>query len=276
MERYRIGDLTLMLGNLIATRRDLMVADRLGKRVADWRGGGAEYFNNLALTLDGLAIVCSNFQCDQSLVHQIRDVEASVKDETPDGVRESDIAAKLGLIIAGVQNNLESRAFLFVPRHMVTYYDNHLLFGPGFLDAYPNDAVRDMVQAGTCYSARLATACVFHSMRVAEHGLRKLARHVGAKITDKGKPCRIEYGTWDKVIQAIKNKIATARQRPSGPARQRRLEFYSAAADHCEYMKDIWRNEVSHTRREYKQAEALAVLNRVKDFVLLLVDPMPR
>jgi hypothetical protein len=32
-------------------------------------------------------------------------------------------------------------------------------------------------------------------------------------------------------------------------------------------MKDIWRNEVSHTRRRYSKPEGLAVFNRVKEFI---------
>jgi hypothetical protein len=39
-----------------------------------------------------------------------------------------------------------------------------------------------------------------------------------------------------------------------------------------EYMKDIWRNELSHTRRRYNKAESLAVINRVRDFVQLIAS----
>lgn len=35
-------------------------------------------------------------------------------------------------------------------------------------------------------------------------------------------------------------------------------------------MKDIWRNTVSHTRKAYNQPEALAVMERVKDFMRFL------
>ncbi len=50
------------------------------------------------------------------------------------------------------------------------------------------------------------------------------------------------------------------------------LQFYSAMADQCEYIKDIWRNEIAHTRRTYSKEEALGVINRVKEFVKELVD----
>ena len=32
-------------------------------------------------------------------------------------------------------------------------------------------------------------------------------------------------------------------------------------------MKDIWRNEIMHTRRLYNDVEALSVIGRVRDFV---------
>jgi hypothetical protein len=111
------------------------------------------------------------------------------------------------------------------------------------------------------------TASVFHLMRAAEFGLRALARKLRVKITHKGKNCPIEYGDWEKVITEIKNKIASSRTLPAGSKRQAKLEFYSDAADHCVFMKDIWRNNVSHTRRTYSDPEALAVLSRVKGFM---------
>jgi hypothetical protein len=35
-------------------------------------------------------------------------------------------------------------------------------------------------------------------------------------------------------------------------------------------MNDIWRNELSHTRRSYKKEEALSVINRVREFITVV------
>jgi hypothetical protein len=51
-------------------------------------------------------------------------------------------------------------------------------------------------------------------IRVAEFGLRNIARKVGVRLTDKHKPQPIEYATWDKVITAIKNKHTAAHAMP--------------------------------------------------------------
>jgi hypothetical protein len=149
------------------------------------------------------------------------------------------------------------------------FYNDPDVFGVSFKEKYPARAMREVFDAGNCYAASQYTATVFHCMRVAEFGLRKLAANsfLRVKLMHKNKPCPIEYADWQKVIDAIRSKIARVRRRPVGPKREADLQFFSNAADHCEYMKDIWRNELAHTRRFYNSGEALSVINRVKDFV---------
>lgn len=137
------------------------------------------------------------------------------------------------------------------------------------LGEFPEIA-KDLQSAAECYALGQDMGCVFHLMRVAEHGLRAIARKVGVKLTDKGKPQPIEYATWDKVIAGIGSQIQRARALPQGPRKNSRLQFYSNAAENCTYIKDVWRNETSHTRKWYNDAEALGILNRVKDFMQML------
>jgi len=56
--------------------------------------------------------------------------------------------------------------------------------------------------------------------------------------------------------------------------KSQKIEHYSDAADHCTYMKDIWRNSVSHTRKPYSFTEAVAVFERVRDFMQLLTKTL--
>lgn len=130
----------------------------------------------------------------------------------------------------------------------------------------------DCHEAYYCYALERNTASVFHAMRVSEYGLRHVARKVRVTLTDKGKPHPIEYATWDKVIAGIKKKIEEARQLSQGPKKIARLQFWSSAAENCTYIRDIWRNEVSHTRRTYNDHEALGILERVKSFMQLLAE----
>lgn len=164
---------------------------------------------------------------------------------------------------------LATRKFAYIPSPNDQYFEQEKLFGDEVYEKFP-EARRDIKDAGNCLAVSLTTASVFHLMRAAEHGLRKLAKRLNVKLTHTGKPMPIEFGDWDKVITGIRNKIADARKLPAGPKRQAKLETYSSAADHCEYMKDIWRNSMAHTRKPYNEPEAIGVLERVRDFFRFL------
>jgi hypothetical protein len=157
---------------------------------------------------------------------------------------------------------------MYIPPEDALYLNNVNLFGVDFGTAFPIEAMHELGELGKCFATSRGTACVFHCMRIAEYGLRILARRVGVKLIDKGKPQPIEYGTWDKVIQNIRIKITETRKKPLGARKEKALQFYSTAADACEYMKDIWRNEISHSRhRFYTRGETLGVIERVRMFV---------
>lgn len=265
MQQYKLHDFVLMYSTLLTCDRDLLNADAINREISPPEGA----FEALALAVDGAAIMSVIFDADPSLVQQMHSLKKILRDKTADR-RACVLHARLKPILDGIQNNLESRMFMFVPAQDVTYWDNPELFGKEFLIVFHGEALMEMREAGNCFVANRGTACVFHCMRVAEHGLRRLARKLNVSLTDKGKRHPLEYGDWDKVISQIRNRIAETRKLPRGSKKEDSLQFYSNAADHCEYMKDIWRNEVSHTRRVYNREETLAVLTRVRDFVQLL------
>jgi|GEM_PF-5473185 len=267
MYEYRLGDLAKMWTAILAADRDLMAAEATGKDRPS-----PDYCQQLAVCVDGLAICCQNFDADPSLVDQMKTLEGELKDSSAD-TRCAVLHARLRAIIDGVQNNLDSRKFMYIAQEDAKYWNNLQLFGSDFGTVFPVEATFELGELGKCFAASRAIACVFHSMRIAEYGLRILAKRVGVRLTDKGKPVPIEYGTWDKVIQGIRNKIAEARKQSIGPKKERALQFYAAAADHCEYMKDIWRNEIAHARhRFYTREETLGVVSRVRLFCTLIAE----
>jgi hypothetical protein len=149
------------------------------------------------------------------------------------------------------------------------------LFGQDVVKLFPG-AAQDLNESVKCFVSSRYTACVFQSMRVAEHGLRRLAKRLKVTLTHSGHSCPVEFADWDKVITGIRNKLIAIRQLPQGLKRQTQLEMYSDAADHCTFMKDIWRNNVSHTRKPYLEPEALAVLGRVGDFMKFSANSLAR
>jgi hypothetical protein len=269
---YPLGDLARMFSGIIASQRDLLAADAMGQiKPQD------EYCPRLAVVLDGLAICCESIEFDPSLIQQIRTFEKDLKDGHAD-TRCPVLQARLSAVIEGVQLNLDSRKFMYVQTEDAHYWNNLDLFGEEFKTLFPLDAVLELREAGNCFTAHRATACIFHCMRLAEYGLRRLAKKLKVRVRDKGAFISIEFADWNKVIEGIRNKIKDLRLKPAGVAKNASLQFYSDAADHCEYMKDVWRNEISHTRRRnYSRQETLGVFNRVRDFLQLIAKrEMPK
>jgi hypothetical protein len=261
MYEYKVGDLALMLGALRSACRDLQTSDGLGQPLCT-----DEFCANLSTVLNGVGILSENFDADASLREQIKTLEEELNSGTIDR-REAILRARLETLMQGIEINLNARKFMYMPPDEASYWNNTELFGKHFILSFPEQAAFEMLEAGKCFAAARGTACVFHCMRIAEYGLRKLARQLRVTIGDRGKKCPLEYGDWNKVITGIRNKIDEIRKYPAGRKKAQLLQFYSSAADHCEYMKDIWRNELMHTRRLYNKEETLGVINRVRDFI---------
>jgi hypothetical protein len=266
MRQYKLDDLALVLTRLTSLCRDLSTSDQISQPIAT-----PEQVTGLGAVLEALYICCMNFDADPSLLSQMRDFQQEIVRGSVDR-REAVLHVRLKAILAGVENNLGCRKFMYVPVEQAPYWDNFFWFGNEFLLAFGHLPKREMAELGSCITAGRWTACVFHSMRLAEYGLRKIAKTMRVTIVDKGTIRPIEYADWNKVITEIRNKITKVRTLPIGPQKTKDLEFYSRAADHCEYMKDIWRNEVSHTRKMYNKNEAFGVIDRVKEFMILLSE----
>jgi hypothetical protein len=223
----------------------------------------------LSAQLQAAADVCS----DMKLIDCVSIVElTSTRMTSPDltlGMLETEFAhARLGII-------RELRRWYFVPvdPERTQELENALLFGTDVHAAF-DGAWKDITEAGSCLAVGLPTAAVFHLMRVAEHGLRALARKMRVKVLHKGRTHPVEFADWETIIAAIKTRIEITRKLQKGPKRKLRLERYSDAADHCTYMKDIWRNDISHTGKQYLHSEACVVLDRVRDFMQFIVAGM--
>jgi hypothetical protein len=182
------------------------------------------------------------------------------------GMNWQELLNELTVLRQCIEADLEKRLFVFIPPKRIELRAELDKTWNNVLISIP-DAQRDIDDGHHAYMCDLNTASVFHMMRVAEHGLRILAKKLQVKLKHRGLFVPIEFADWDKVITAIKNKIDAVRQTRVGPKRQAQLEKYSDAADHCVFMKDIWRNTVSHARKPYDATEALSLIERVRGFM---------
>jgi hypothetical protein len=167
-----------------------------------------------------------------------------------------------------IEADLEKRMFAFIEPHHAELFWAIEKTWQEVLAKLP-DSGKDIEDAHVTYMAEVYTSTVFHMMRVAEHGLRALAKklRISRALKHKGHNIPIDHAEWQQVITEIKNKLGVIQQKPRGPKRTAELELLSDAADHCTFMKDIWRNSVSHTRKPYGEPEARAAIDRVRGFM---------
>jgi hypothetical protein len=270
MFKFEVSAISILVSTLQLTADDAMRVHQFGKPTYD----NTEMKEAAATSLEaGIKVFSEMANVESSLVAQMGSLRDHLRNERM-LCSPAFLNGTVQQIITGIHALLGQRMFTYVPSEDAPYWNNFQMFGAKFLTTFPIDTVFEVMEAYNCLVASRYTASVFHAMRVAEYGLRKLARLVGGvKLIDKGKLIPIEYADWDKVIQGIKNRITAVRQLPRGPKKEKRLQFYSSAADQCEYMKDIWRNQTAHTRpRRYKREESLGVINRVREFSQLLAE----
>lgn len=127
------------------------------------------------------------------------------------------------------------------------------------------DSQLDCEEAIYCYALERHTACIFHSMRVAEIGLRGLARRMKVKLP-KGK--KLEWAEWQLILREMSKKTEFIGQTTSaGPRKDELLEFYSGAIGQFNGFKDEFRNQVMHVRKTYDEFDSERALVRVRDFM---------
>lgn len=98
-----------------------------------------------------------------------------------------------------------------------------------------NSSSRDIRAGVDCVALEDYPGCVFHMMRVAEIGLRSIAKKLGVKTVKKNKP--VEYAMWNEVIGTIRTRIDELRNTKGNKKaltvkardkREKQTEAYSA------------------------------------------------
>lgn len=251
---------------------DLMAQRCLFCRDIDSGNGGnkleAVALGVLRMRIDTLKTLFEAEQMDDNAesCKQTLEILATVRHVDVSGAR-----AYLDGLVARIQTDFKKRVFIRVGKGMSDFVDKGIVLGRDVAVAFPL-AVPDITEAGNCLAVECNTAAVFHLMRVSEYGLRSLAKTLRVRLTHKGKIQPIEFADWNKIITECKNKIAKSRTLSPGPKRQGQLNRLSEAADHCEYMKDIWRNDLSHARKPYSHHDAMGVFERVRSFMIFLAS----
>jgi hypothetical protein len=173
-----------------------------------------------------------------------------------------------------VQKMMELK-FAYIPSPNDKYFEQQYLFGEK-VDLRLEEARQEIKDSGNCFAAELYTACVFHLIRILEHGLRSIANATNVVITDKKQVIPLEYGDWNKVLDAIDGKITAARALPNNAAKGDLIKRYSEASDRLMWARDQWRNDIAHTRTRFSLDGAKDVFERTKSLMQFLAETLDK
>jgi hypothetical protein len=145
-------------------------------------------------------------------------------------------------------------------------------FGKEVHEAFP--AARDDIrEALNCLAAECSTAAVFHAMRVAEIGLRVLGYDREVQIF-KNRATLLEIpialATWDQVLKELEEAERAIQNYPQTLAREEQFEFYHGAMMQIRRFKNVFRNNIMHTRESYDRGQAQNAVDQVRDFMVIL------
>jgi hypothetical protein len=181
------------------------------------------------------------------------------------------LSVELRVLCEAIEGQLRHRRFAFISpdkAKLIEKIDNDWQV---VLEKFSR--ARTDIQAATeCYALDCNTAAVFHSMRIAEYGLRAVAWRLNLRQIGKQK-YPLEYAEWGMILNALTGKLKALQQSPGRSKRKAAdTKFYADASDHADYLNEIWRKEVSHARGPYNAPEALNALTRTRQFMELLAQ----
>jgi hypothetical protein len=221
----------------------------------------AEAFARIGETLAELKASC----LDLDLPVSLEIIEEKIK--APPATMEA-----FQMLLTALKAEIKSKQFLFVPSHLAKYHD--LILQSFITTAFPL-ASKEIVNAGNCLAAGLYTACVFHSMRAAEIGVRVLGNTLGVTFPDKP----IELAEWQNILDQAESKIKEMKDLKPRQHKDEELKFWSQAATQFIYFKDAWRVRVAHARETYEETPATRVFSHTLELFEVLAtrlsEPSP-
>jgi hypothetical protein len=199
----------------------------------------------------GLAASVSSRMAFPSVIAQShRITEAIQKGEGP-----KTLALKVGELKTRFRDELNECEFYYVPPSRLRFYKEPMLMGKEVNDRFPK-AIDDIEDAGKCLALGQGTACVLHTMRVMECGLRALANALG-----------IPYApSWESYLKQISDKIAEKHKNKTAKWK-RDQPFYRDLSGDLLTVKQAWRNPTMHVDRKYSVEEAEQIFTAAKHFM---------
>lgn len=218
-------------------------------------------FNRLFNCVDDLASMADQLGMQVSLVsiRQLRDLLDDVKRASVVGAQSQDIALLPNLLISVLSrfpDEIDSHIILHIPFQKSELFYNNSRISKNVVERYP-DAVIYIQEAMNCYCLERYTACVFHSMRAVEVGLRATGKALGLNLA---------HSNWGTLIDLVKTEIRDRNRSGDVGWPERRAMFQDVCAS-LQAMKDAWRNPTMHVERQYSENEAEHIMRVAMAFM---------
>jgi hypothetical protein len=268
------ADMIKLFGSAYVRARDGVLGMRQVCLTAENQRGRPAQLAADELKLIGDAVgrfeqICVEIELE-STVHMIRRTIYPVLDgRRPPSTSEVVIQLLHGLDDMAM-GELHQRVFAYIPKARVNAFEHEAMFGPEANRAFPS-IVADIKEAGNCFASGLYTASVFYAMRIAERGLRLLAKRLRVRLPRK---VPLEYGNWNEILTAASKKAAGAMNLARGPRRTKELQFYQASVAEITALKDLYRDDVSHCRKPYDEKQARSALEHTEALMRRLAEKL--
>jgi len=221
-------------------------------------------------------IIFASQACEEAGMLEAVDFFNSIQLRLTDGIRvrrgqmESPaLASEVRHARDVLAKSLQKRKFLYVAPDRIDYIDQKELFGTKVNDAF-DSAARDIEEAGNCFAAECATACVFHLMRAAEIALRAVA--VDRNVSFATKP--LDQQEWGTILGALESVVTKMRadeikKWPKPEVKDVQVRFYNEVVQELRGFNEAWRRHVAHARQDaiYDRDYAASVMGHVKKFM---------
>ena len=161
-------------------------------------------------------------------------------------------------ITSRFQDELKQQQIFYITPERFKYWERDNLISDLAKTRFEH-AGQEIRLAGTAYCCQLATACVFHSMRAAETGLRQVASELSVAL--------VGDENMRNLVDGIQAKARALDNAPKSTTKSSDAQHYSEIALDAGLMKDAWRNYVAHAKINYTENQALDVLNATRRFL---------
>lgn len=174
---------------------------------------------------------------------------------------------RLGVIDVTLRRELSQATLYAVKRDRAKYLDTtERCFGTEVDLKFPS-ASADIAEAGSCLALGRSTACVFHLMRVMEHGLRAINAALGLDDPTGG------ARNWKVLLDSIQDEITEKSQNANaGWTNKPDKAFFQEMHGSLDAVRSAWRNATMHIERRYSDEEAEHAYLMVRAFMKKLAS----